>query len=354
LVAGLLGQKRIVYLCTNGLLMRRKLLACLTSDHRPGKEALLRQLQSEGLVTPDMVADARNGRRDQGPVIQPTQWFYWNVHLDGLERTHDRIVGRDGVFRECVAAIRLAKRLGFQVAVNTTVYKESEPDEIEDLFRFCSWLGVDGFTISPGYEYDAAKAEMIRRGGRRPEDFFLTREMTRRKFARVQEWGRRYTLFGTVVYQEFLMGLRELTCSAWAIPTRNIKGWKAPCYLITDGHYATYQEMLAQVNWDKYGVVNGVVRDPRCRDCMVHCGFDPSGALGVDARPGDTWKNIKYNFGPRPKPCAEGERIQAYHDVPRNAGQLTAILAAKTTGFGTKTHPSHNDELVIKVESTNV
>src|SRR2546429_262860 len=109
-------------------------------------------------------------------------------------------------------------------------------------------------------------------------------------------------LFLTPVYQEFLAGKRELTCTAWAIPTRNIKGWKAPCYLMTDGHYAGYQEMLEKVNWDKYGVVDGVARDSRCENCMMHCGYDPSGALGTNYHSGDNWKNIKYNFWPRPKP----------------------------------------------------
>ena len=100
--------------------------------------------------------------------------------------------------------------------------------------------------------------------------------------------GQGFTIFGTVVYQEFLAGKRELTCTAWAIPTRNIKGWKAPCYLMTDGHYAGYQEMLTKVEWNKYGVVDGVARDPRCENCMVHCGYDPSGALGTNINPATT------------------------------------------------------------------
>src|SRR5206468_179862 len=110
---------------------------------------------------------------------------------------------------------------------------------------------------SPGYDYDAAKKDMVKRLGKKPEDFFLTRKMTRAKFAKIQDWAERFTIFGTPVYQEFLAGKRELTCTAWAIPTRNIKGWKAPCYLMTDGHYSKYQEMLEKVDWEKYGAVNG-------------------------------------------------------------------------------------------------
>ena len=222
--------------------------------------------------------------------------MYWNVHVDGLEFTHDLIVEREGVFKECVAAIRMAKILGYQVATNTTVYKETDVQEIEDMFKFLSSLQVDGHTISPGYDYDAAKKDMVKRLGKDPKDFFLTREMTRKKFAKIQDWGKAFTIFGTPVYQEFLAGKRELTCTAWAIPTFNVRGWKAPCYLMTDGHYNGYQEMLEKVNWEKYGVVNGVARDPRCENCMVHCGYDPSGALGTNYQRGDNWKNIKFNF----------------------------------------------------------
>src|SRR5439155_6812012 len=109
-----------------------------------------------------------------------------------------------------------------QVATNTTVYKETEMKEIEQMFEYFSSLEVDGHTISPGYEYDAAKKDMIKRLGKRPEDFFLTRAMTRAKFAKIQEWGERFTIFGTLVYHEFLSGKCELTCTSWAIIICNI------------------------------------------------------------------------------------------------------------------------------------
>ncbi len=98
------------------------------------------------------------------------------------------------------------------------------------------------------------------------------------------------------MYFEFLAGKRDLTCSAWAIPTRNIRGWKGPCYLMTDGHYASYKELLAEVKWDNYGVVNGVARDVRCENCMMHCGYEPTASLGLQARPGDTWKTVRIQF----------------------------------------------------------
>ncbi len=313
LVAGLLAQGRIVYICTNGVLMRRKLRDYLACADTPGRETALASLFEEKLITADEIDTIRRGQAGTGPAIRPSRWLYWNVHVDGLERTHDRIVEREGVFRECVAAIRMAKRLNFQVATNTTVYRETEVREIEEMFAFFSWIGVDGHTISPGYDYDAAKQEMLRRGEKHPEDFFLTRAMTRKKFSSILDWGRRFTIFGTPVYQEFLAGRRELACSAWAIPTYNVKGWKAPCYLITDDHYAGYAEMLERVDWARYGVTDGAVRDPRCENCMVHCGYDPSGALGTNYRRGDHWKNFMYNFGPRPPRAAEGQWVNAFN-----------------------------------------
>ena len=203
----------------------------------------------------------------------------------------------------------MAKILGYQMATNTTVYKETDVQELEDMFKLPlvarTWTATRfrpaTNTTPPRRTWSSASANS-------PKDFFLTRKMTRQKFAQIQEWGEKFTIFGTPVYQEFLAGKRELTCTAWAIPTYNVKGWKAPCYLMTDGHYDGYQEMLAKVQWDKYGVVDGVARDPRCENCMVHCGYDPSGALGTNYQRGDNWKNFKYNFGAKPKPYRRRRR----------------------------------------------
>ncbi len=313
LVDGLLKQGRIVYICTNGLLMRRKLRDYMASEYTPAMETKISELFKEGLINENDAQEIRQKKQTGKPAIKPSKWLYWNVHVDGLEKTHDMVVERKGVFKESVAAIKMAKRLGFQVATNTTVYKQTDMNEIEDMFKFFSWLGVDGHTISPGYDYDAAKKDMVQRLGVSPDEFFLTKKEVIQKFSNILDWGKKYTIFGTPVYQEFLAGKRDLTCTAWAIPTRNVVGWKSPCYLITDAHYKTYKEMLEKTDWDKYGVVNGVVCDPRCENCMVHCGYDPSGALGTNYKCGDTLKNIIYNFSPRPKPAAEGAKVNAFN-----------------------------------------
>jgi MoaA/NifB/PqqE/SkfB family radical SAM enzyme len=341
LVAGLLNQGRIVYICTNAMFMRKKLKDHLAATYSSSMEPTLRRLLDEKLISDKDADTIRKGRSDNRPTIGPTKWMYWNVHVDGLEYTHDLIVEREGVFKECVEAVRMAKLLGYQVATNTTVYKETDVKEIEQMFEYFSSLEVDAHTISPGYEYDAAKKDIVKRLGKKPEDFFLTRAMTREKFAKMEEWGNRFTIIGTRVYQEFLAGKRDLTCTAWAIPTRNIRGWKAPCYLMTDGHYNGYQEMLDKVDWTKYGVVDGVARDPRCENCMVHCGYDPSGALSSSLS--DTWRNMRYNFSARPEPYTEGRKINAFNGFSIGKGHLAQAKAAIQTGVTPKTMFDHHE-----------
>ena len=340
LIAGLLQQGRVLYVCTNGVFMRKKLKEYLAAVYSPEIEPEIKKLLAQKLISDK---DAETIRKSdeaarRKTVIRPTQWMYWNVHLDGLEFTHDLIVEREGVFKECIEAIKMAKVLGYQVATNTTVYKEADMAEIEDMFKYLSSLGVDGHTISPGYDYDAAKKDMVKRLGKDPKDFFLTRDMTRKKFAKILDWGKAFTIFGTPVYQEFLAGHRELTCTAWAIPTYNIRGWKGPCYLMTDAHYSGYRELLEKVEWEKYGVVDGVARDSRCEHCMVHCGYDPSGALGTNYQSGDNWKNFKYNFGARPRPFPFLPELEkrVYNGVSIGKGHLAEARAVVNPAAGAK------------------
>src|ERR1700745_2633559 len=336
LVKGLLEQKRIVYICTNAMFMRKKMREWLGAELDKQTKFLGEktcELLAAGLVSKKDATEIRKGPKEPAkPSIGPSTWMYWNVHLDGLERIHDLIVEREGVFKECILAIKMAKILGYQVATNTTIYKETDMKEVEQMFDYLSDLGVDGHTISPGYEYDAAKKDMIKRLNLQAENFFLTRKMTVEKVSKIEEWMNRYTLFGTPIYFEFLAGKRDLTCSAWAIPTRNIRGWRGPCYLMPDGHYSSYAELLEKVQWDKYEVVAGVARDPRCENCMVHCGYEPTATLGLQAQRGDVWKNIKFNFGPKPKPTGRGSETLAFNGVSSGNGHLTgkrADVAAK-------------------------
>ena len=335
LVEGLLEQKRIVYICTNAMFMRKKMREYLAVQFQKSPtqtEEKLKLLLSVELITQKDAEEIRKGPKDASkPVIEPSKWMYWNVHLDGLERTHDIIVEREGVFKECILAIRMAKILGYQVATNTTVYKETDMNEIEQMLTYLSSIGVDGYTISPGYEYDAAKKDMIERLGVQPENFFLTRKMTVEKFSKLEEWCRKFNFFGTPIYFEFLAGKRDLTCSAWAIPTRNIRGWKGPCYLMTDGHYKSYSKLLEKVQWQNYGVVDGIAKDVRCENCMVHCGYEPTASLGLQSKPGDTWKNVAYNFGNKPKPIPEGASIKAHNGVSAGNGHLTGAKEEAAT-----------------------
>ena len=331
LVNGLLDQGRIVYVCTNAMFMRKKMREWLKAELRKadtGKRKELNRkidnLVASGLVSEKDAAAIRDPKSEiRNSTIAPNKWMYWNVHLDGTERTHDLIVEREGVFKECILAIKMAKVLGYQVATNTTVYKETDMHEVEQMFDYLADLGVDGHTITPGYDYDAAKKDMIKRLNLRPENFFLTRGMTIEKFQKIEDWMHRYVFFGTPIYFEFLAGKRDLTCSAWAIPTRNIRGWKGPCYLMTDGHYSSYAELLEKTEWERYGVVNGVARDSRCENCMVHCGYEPSATLGLQSQRGDTWKNIRFNFGPRPKTRGNGSEIAVFNGVSCGNGHLT-------------------------------
>ncbi len=334
LVQGLHDQGRIIYICTNAMFMRKKMREWMAAEYPKRSteiEKKISELIAAGLMTEKDATAIQQGPKDPAkPTIGPSKWMYWNVHLDGLERTHDLIVEREGVFKECILAIKMAKVLGYQVATNTTIYKETDMSEIEQMFDYLSDLGVDGHTISPGYEYDAAKKDMITRLNLQPENFFLTRQMTIEKFKKIEQWMKDYTLLGTPIYFEFLAGKRDLTCSAWAIPTRNIRGWKGPCYLMTDAHYSSYQELLDQVQWDKYGVENGVVKDSRCENCMVHCGYEPTASLGLNAQKGDTWKTVRFNFGAKPKPTGKGNEITAYNGVTSGNGHLTGKKAEPT------------------------
>jgi hopanoid biosynthesis associated radical SAM protein HpnH len=237
----LLKRKKHVILCTNGMYLRKR------------------------------IAD-----------FKPTERFTFNVHLDGMKKSHDLAVERDGVFDAAIDGIKCAKEQGFRVVSNTTVYLETDMKEIEALFEHLATLGVDGHTISPGYSYSAVQTKEI----------FMDRAMVRDKFKDIKRLAKKFPVINSPIYTEFLAGDRELMCTAWGTPTYNTKGWKAPCYLLTDGHYPTFKEYINETPWDKYGFG----RDPRCENCLVHSGYDTSAASGQNAKFGDTWKLLAFTL----------------------------------------------------------
>ncbi len=220
--------------------------------------------------------------------FKPSSRFFFNVHLDGLEATHDLAVERQGVFRAAVEGIRAAKDAGFLVCTNTTVYKETDIAELDRLFSLLTRLGVDGFMLSPAYGYVAVH-ETNPRGA---AEIFMTRDDIRAKFREAEKLLRKHRMMSSPIYLEFLSGKRELTCTAWGNPTRNVKGWKGPCYLITDRHHDSFRELMEDTPWEQYG--HG--KDPRCEHCMVHCGYEPSAALGVNKKLGDSLKMLMWQF----------------------------------------------------------
>jgi len=241
LVGEILDRKKHIYLCTNGMFIRKRL-------HE----------------------------------FKPSSRLFFNVHLDGLEKTHDLCVERDGVFREAIDGIKAAKDAGFLVCSNTTIFKETDLNEIRDLFDYLSELRVDGFMISPAYSYAAVQSKEI----------FMSRNDIREKFREARGLLEEFQLMTSPIYLEFLSGERDMMCTAWGNPTYNPRGWKGPCYLMTDAHHATFKDLIEKTPWEKYG--HG--RDPRCADCMVHAGYEPSAVLGANRKLGDSWKLLKWQL----------------------------------------------------------
>ncbi len=178
--------------------------------------------------------------------FRPTSRLFINVHIDGMESTHDAIVRRGGVFARAISGIKAAKAAGFLVYTNTTVYRQTDVHELAVLFQYLAELRVDGFMISPAYGYEAVAQE--RRGA---EQIFMTREEVHAKFRQARGLLGAFNLVTSPLYLDFLCGDRELPCAAWANPTYNIRGWKGPCYLVTDRHYARFADLLAETEWGR-------------------------------------------------------------------------------------------------------
>jgi cell fate (sporulation/competence/biofilm development) regulator YmcA (YheA/YmcA/DUF963 family) len=168
--------------------------------------------------------------------------------------------------------------------------------------------------------YKKLQKEMVNSDKKRADVALRSTEMN----AEADKLFKPYRINQTPIYMEFLRGDKELPCTAWGNPTYNIKGWKGPCYLITDGHYKTFEALMTETPWEKYGTGNG---DPRCENCMVHCGYEPTASLGLQAQRGDTWKTVKFNFGAKPKPTGRGNEIAAFNGVSSGNGHLTGKKA---------------------------
>jgi hopanoid biosynthesis associated radical SAM protein HpnH len=229
IAAELVRRRKYVYLCTNAIMMERKL-----------------------------------------DLFEPSPRFAWAVHLDGLRERHDASVGREGVFEVAVSAIRAAKERGFRVTTNTTFFTHDSPQTVRRVLDFLNdELEVDEMMISPAYAYERAP----------DQDHFLgvreTHELFRAAFADGRR--RRWRLNHTPLFLDFLEGKVDFQCTAWGIPSYSVFGWQRPCYLMADGYAKTYRELVETTDWDSYG--RG--RDPRCDNCMAHCGYEPTAVLAT-------------------------------------------------------------------------
>jgi hopanoid biosynthesis associated radical SAM protein HpnH len=229
LAAELIRRRKYVFLCTNALLMEKKM-----------------------------------------HLFKPSHYFAWAVHIDGLRERHDESVARDGVFDKAVAAIKEAKRQGFRVTTNTTFFTHDSPDTVRRVLDFLNdELEVDAMMISPAYAYEKAP----------DQEHFLGVSQTRKLFSEAFADGRRrrWRLNHSPLFLDFLEGKVDYDCTAWAIPSYSLLGWQRPCYLMSDGYVKTYRELVEQTDWSKYG--RG--RDERCDNCMAHCGYEPSAVLAT-------------------------------------------------------------------------
>ena len=236
IVAALLARKRFVYLCTNALLMSKKL--------------------------------AR---------FSPDPYFSWSVHIDGLRERHDESVAREGVFDKAIEAIKEAQKRGFRVTTNTTFFTQDDASSIRDVLDFLNdEVRVDAMQISPGYAYEKAP----------DQEHFLGVARTREVFRQAFADGRRkkWRLNHSPLFLDFLEGKVDFACTAWGIPSYSVLGWQRPCYLMADGYASSYKELIETTAWEQYG--RG--KDPRCANCMAHCGYEPSAVTATMSSPRET------------------------------------------------------------------
>jgi hopanoid biosynthesis associated radical SAM protein HpnH len=236
-VRGIIARRKFVYLCTNALLMEKKL--------------------------------------DQ---YRPSPYVVWSVHLDGDREAHDKSVCQEGVFDRAVAAIKAAKARGFRVNINCTLFNNADPERTAAFFDHVREIGVDAMTVSPGYAYERAP----------DQQHFLTRETTKRLFRDIFRRGRNgkaWSFSQSSLFLDFLAGNQEYHCTPWGNPTRTVFGWQRPCYLLGEGYARTFRELMEETDWDAYGTGNY----EKCANCMVHSGYEATAVKDAIARP---WKAL--------------------------------------------------------------
>jgi hopanoid biosynthesis associated radical SAM protein HpnH len=247
IVEGIIERKKFIYLCTNALLLSKHI-----------------------------------------DKFTPSKYLTFSVHLDGLKERHDASVCQEGVFEQAVDAIKLALSKGFRVNINCTLFQGETAEEVAEFMDYVTDLGVEGVTISPGYSYEHAPQQevfMHRQGSKQ-----LFRDLFKIKKKKKARWA----FNQSSLFMNFLSGNETYQCTPWGNPTRNVFGWQKPCYLLADEGYAeTFQELMETTHWDDWG--NG--RNPKCADCMVHCGYEPTAINDTVAHP---FKALKVAlFGPR-------------------------------------------------------
>jgi hopanoid biosynthesis associated radical SAM protein HpnH len=244
IVEGALKRGKFIYLCTNALLMEKKL-----DQYKPHKN------------------------------------FAWDVHLDGDEQMHDASVSQTGVFVRAVSAIKAAKARGFRVCINTTLFDGAKPERVAQFLDAINAVGVDGVMISPGYAYERAPDQA----------HFLNRKKSKELFRDIFRLGKGkgWKFNQSSLFLDFLAGNQRYMCTPWGKPTRNVFGWQRPCYLLGEGYAKTFTELMATTDWDRYGTGNY----EKCADCMVHSGYEATAVMDAVRKP---WKSIAAGLrGPR-------------------------------------------------------
>lgn len=211
--------------------------------------------------------------------IPPSKYLCWVVHMDGMEEMHDESVARKGVFKKAVQVMELALSQGYRVCTNTTIFKNSDVEDLWEMFRLVKDIGVEGSMISPGYDFEDAPIQ----------DMFLNRQESRNIFKKLLDPTKTQGMkfYNNPLYLNFLQGEREYQCTAWSNPTYTVLGWRKPCYPLADEHVQDVDELYEADLWQKYGVGN----DPRCANCMMHCGFESATIFKAISTPKD-WATL--------------------------------------------------------------